>query len=277
MLEGRIHKSSVIGSQVFIDEDVNIGPFCLIDGNVRIGRGTTVASHVVIIGNVEIGHDCKIFPFSTIGTSPQDLKYKGEETFIKIGNRNIIRENVTINLGTQSGGCVTHIGDDNLLMIGSHIAHDVQIGSNCVIVNNVPIAGHAKIDDYAIVGGNSAVKQFVKIGKHSMVGGMSGVVNDIPPFTMAVSSESRSASIVGLNITGLKRRGFSRNDIATISNVYKILYSNDGSFDARILRIESEFSDSLIAQDIVLFCKNLSKHGLTSWNHLESNSEIGFF
>ena len=177
-----IHKTALVDTKAKISKNVQIGPYSIIGPNVEIGEGTVVQSHVNITGNTTIGSNNIIYPFASIGNDPQDLKYKGEETELKIGNNNKIREYVTINPGTGGGGGLTKVGNNCLFMVSSHIAHDCLVGDNVILANNVPLGGHAHVDDDAIIGGNSAVQQFTRVGKLAIIGGMSGVVRDVIPY-----------------------------------------------------------------------------------------------
>lgn len=218
-----IHPSSIIEEGAVIGANVRIGPFCVIGSHVEIGEGTDIKSHVVINGHTRIGRDNQIYQFASIGEVNQDLKYRGEPTQVIIGDRNLIRESVTIHRGTTQGGNITKIGNDNLLMINTHVAHDCIIGDRCIIANNGTLGGHVTLGDYVIIGGMSAVHQFCQIGSHVMVGGCSGVAQDVPPFVIA---QGNHATPYGLNIEGLKRRGFAKEDLHAIRNAYKILYRN---------------------------------------------------
>ena len=180
-----IHKSSVIDPKAKIGKDVKIGPFCFIGPKAQLDNGAELISNVHIEGNTKIGKGTKIYPFASIGTAPQDLKYKGEENSLEIGDNNVIREYVTINPGTAGGGSKTVIGNNCLFMISSHIAHDCKIGNNVVIANNVPLGGHVTIEDSVVIGGNSAVQQFTRIGRLAMIGGMTGVLKDVIPFGLS--------------------------------------------------------------------------------------------
>ena len=218
-----IHPSSIIEEGAVIGANVRIGPFCVIGSHVEIGEGIEIKSHVVINGHTRIGRDNQIYQFASIGEVNQDLKYRGEPTQVIIGDRNLIRESVTIHRGTTQGGNITKIGNDNLLMINTHVAHDCIIGDRCIIANNGTLGGHVTLGDYVIIGGMSAVHQFCQIGSHVMVGGCSGVAQDVPPFVIA---QGNHATPYGLNIEGLKRRGFAKEDLHAIRNAYKILYRN---------------------------------------------------
>lgn len=232
-----IHKTAIISPKADIDDGVQIGPYCIIGDGVVIKKGTRLISHVVIEGRTEIGEDCIIFPFASIGLSPQDLKYKNEPTGLKIGNKNIIRESVTIHRASVSGDKLTEIGDSNFLMAYVHIAHDCKIGNSVVMANAATLAGHVTVDDYAFIGGLVAVHQFTRIGAYAMIGGFSGVAQDIPPYTMASGAR---AKLYGLNIVGLKRRGFSEELINNIKKSYKILFREKNTLKEALKKIKSE-------------------------------------
>ena len=223
-----IHPSSVIEEGAIIGPGVRIGPFCVIGPNVEIGEGTVLNSHIVINGHTRIGKENEIYQFASIGEVNQDLKYAKEETRVVIGDRNRIRESVTIHRGTAQGGGVTAVGSDNLLMVNTHIAHDCQIGNRCIFANNATLAGHVTVDDFAIIGGMTAVHQWCTIGAHVMVGGCSGVAQDVPPYVIA---QGNHATPFGINIEGLKRRGFSKEALHAIRNAYKLLYRSGKTLD----------------------------------------------
>jgi len=212
-----IHPSSIIEDGAVIHANVKIGPFCYIGKNVEIGEGTELKSHIVINGHTKIGRDNQIYQFASIGEVNQDLKYRGEPTRTEIGDRNRIRESVTIHRGTIQGDEVTRVGDDNLLMINAHIAHDCQIGDRCILANNATLAGHVELDDFVIIGGMTAVHQFCVIGAHVMVGGCSGVAQDIPPYVIA---QGNHATPHGVNLEGLKRRGFNKEALHAIRKLF---------------------------------------------------------
>lgn len=216
-----IHPSAIVEDGAVIGTGVHIGPFCYIGSQVEIGEGTVLKSHVVVNGITKIGRDNEIYQFASIGEVNQDLKYAGEPTRVEIGDRNRIRESVTIHRGTAQGGNLTKVGSDNLLMINAHIAHDCVIGNRCIFANNATLGGHVTVDDFAIIGGMTAVHQFCVIGAHVMVGGCSGVAQDVPPYVIA---QGNHATPFGLNIEGLKRRGFDKESLHAIRNAYKILY-----------------------------------------------------
>lgn len=223
-----IHPSSIVEDGAIIGANVRIGPFCYVGANVEIGEGTELKSHVVVNGHTKIGRDNVIFQFASIGEANQDLKYQGEPTRVEIGDRNRIRESVTIHRGTVQDAGLTKVGDDNLLMVNVHIAHDCIIGNRCIIANNGTLGGHVTLGDYAIIGGMTAVHQFCKIGAHVMVGGCSGVAQDVPPYVIA---QGNHATPFGLNLEGLKRRGFEKESLHAIRNAYKTLYRSGKSLE----------------------------------------------
>jgi UDP-N-acetylglucosamine acyltransferase len=217
-----IHPSAIIASGAQIADGVEIGPYAVIGQHVKIGRGTKVGPHTVIDGWTEIGEDNTIFHMASVGAIPQDLKYRGEETYLRIGNGNTIREFASLHLGTVTGDNETTVGDGNLLMAYSHVAHDCHIGNGVVLANAATLAGHVTVEDYAILGGLCCVLQFTRIGSHVMIGGATPVALDVPPYTI-VTGDRREARLRGLNLVGLKRRGFSTESIAGLKKAYKIL------------------------------------------------------
>jgi UDP-N-acetylglucosamine acyltransferase len=231
----KIHPQAIVEEGAKIGAEVVIGPFCIIGSDVEIGDRTVLHSHIVVKGHTKIGCDNQIFQFASIGEANQDLKYNGEPTKTIIGDRNRIRESVTIHRGTVQGGGVTRIGDDNLLMINAHIAHDCQIKNRCILANNATLAGHVELDDFVIVGGMSAIHQFVVVGAHVMLGGGSMVSQDVPPYVMA---QGNHAQPFGVNLEGLKRRGFDKPALHAIRNVYKLIYRSGKTLDEVIPEIE---------------------------------------
>ena len=232
-----IHAMAIVDKNASLDEGVSIGPFCIIGSGARIGRGTKLISNVIIEGKTEIGEGCTIYPFTSIGLPPQDIKYKGEETGVQIGNNNIIREYVTIHRASVGGQGVTTIGNSCFLLAYVHVAHDCRIGNNVVLVNLATLAGHVIVEDYAYVGGLVAVHQFTRIGAYTMVGGFSGIGQDIPPYTMASGPR---AKLFGLNTVGLKRHGFSDTTIAELKKAYKILFREKRTLKDAIKKVQTE-------------------------------------
>ncbi|MEM7617563.1 MAG: acyl-ACP--UDP-N-acetylglucosamine O-acyltransferase [Pseudomonadota bacterium] len=250
IVKADIHPTAIIGDHVIIGQNVSIGPYSVISDNVKIGDNCQIMSHVVISGNSLIGKNNQIFSFASIGSAPQDLKFSGENSSLKIGDNNIIREYVTINPGTKGGGMVTHIGSNCLFMIGSHIAHDCIIGDHVVIANNSAIAGHVEIGDHAIIGGLSGIRQFIRIGAHAMIGGMTGVENDVIPYGQAVGER---AFLSGLNLVGLKRRGFSKENINNLRRAFKLLFNDSNVLNKRVEIVQDMFQDDDYVQNIVDF------------------------
>ena len=246
----KIHSTAIIEKGASIGGNVRIGPYCCVGGNVELNDGVILESHVVIAGKTSIGAGTHIFPFASIGNSPQDLKYKGEVSGLEIGSDNIIREHVTMNPGTEGGGLITRVGNNGVFMVGSHVAHDCSLGDNVILVNNATLAGHVEIDDFAIVGGLSAVHQFVRIGRHAMIGGCSGVENDVIPYGSIMGNR---AHLSGLNLVGLKRRGFSRDIIHDLRRAYRLLFSQEGTQAERIEDVADLFSDIEPVMEIIKF------------------------
>ena len=220
-----IHKTSIINKNAKISKNVEIGPYCIIGSNVEIGEGTILHSHVNLVGNTKIGKNNIFFPFTSIGTPPQDLKYKGEANSLVIGDNNKFREYVNINPGTSAGGTITRLGNNNLLMVYCHVAHDCNLGNNIVLANNVQVGGHVTIEDSAIVGGSCAIHQFSRIGQLSMIGGMTGVLSDVIPFGLSLGNRN---NLVGLNLIGLRRAKISNEDIKLLQKFYdKVFYNKN--------------------------------------------------
>lgn len=236
-----IHPTAVIEKGAVIGADVNIGPYCVVGAEVSLGDGCELTSHVVVTGRTTMGSGNRVFPFSSIGQDPQDLKYDGEPSEVIIGDNNQIRENVTINAGTEGGGMITRIGDNNLLMAYVHIAHDCILGNRIVLANCATLAGHVEVDDDAIIGGLSAIQQFVRIGQLAMIGGMSGVTKDVPPFTLLAGGYR--AGLSGLNVVGLKRHGFTRSQLTGLKEIYRLLLQESGNREERLSRAEAMLSD----------------------------------
>ncbi|MBW7981375.1 acyl-ACP--UDP-N-acetylglucosamine O-acyltransferase [Enterobacillus tribolii] len=231
-----VHPSAIVEEGAVIGAGAHIGPFCYVGSQVEIGEGTFLKSHVVVNGITRIGRENQIFQFASIGEVNQDLKYAGEPTRVEIGDRNRIRESVTIHRGTEQGGGLTKVGNDNLLMVNTHIAHDCVVGNRCILANNATLGGHVSVDDFAIIGGMTAVHQFCIIGAHVMVGGCSGVAQDVPPYVIA---QGNHATPFGLNIEGLKRRGFEKDALHAIRAAYKTLYRSGKTLEEAKPEIEA--------------------------------------
>jgi UDP-N-acetylglucosamine acyltransferase len=248
----QIHPTAVVAPRAVLAEDVTIGPYCVVGEHVALDTGVTLRSHVVVGGHTTIGSGTRIFPFASIGLEPQDLKYRGEESLLVIGRNNTIREYATINPGTAGGGMITRVGDNCLLMVGSHVAHDCQIADHVIMANNATLAGHVVIDDYAVLGGLCAIHQYVRIGRHAMIGGMSGVERDVIPYGQVMGDRAR---LCGLNIIGMQRRGFSREDIQGLRNAYQVLFASDGTLSDRVNETAGRFGGIAPVDDIIGFIR----------------------
>ena len=253
-----IDDSARIDPTAELDTGVSVGPWSIIGPNVSIAAGTDVGSSVVIRSNTRIGNNNRIFQFSSIGEDPSDRKYEGEDTYLEIGDNNIIREGVTLHRGTGGGGGVTRIGSDNLLMPYVHVAHDCQIGNNIVLANNVGITGHVEVADWVILGGYTGVNQFLKIGAHAMVGGMAHITNDIPAYMIL---SGNPAKIRGVNVIGLERRGFDKATIAAIREAFKILYKRNLKLREAIEKIR-EISTGCEALQVLIDSLEASEKGI---------------
>ena len=244
-----IHNSSVIDKKAKIDSNVKIGPFCYIGPNVELLKDVELISNVHIEGNTKIGKGTKIFPFASIGTMPQDLKYKGESNSVLIGENNMIREYVTINPGTEGGGGTTIVGNNCLFMISSHIAHDCKVGNNVVIANNVPLGGHVTLEDSVVIGGNSAVQQFTRIGRLAMIGGMTGVLKDVIPFGLSFGNRNY---LQGINLIGLRRKKYENKKILELDNAYKKIFSSE-KLHENLAKINGEFKENELVKEVINF------------------------
>lgn len=247
-----IHPSAIIEPGAVLGEGVHVGPFSVIGPQVTLHDRVHIHAHVVIAGRTEIGAETEVFPFASLGNAPQDRKFRGEESRLVIGARNVIREYVTMNPGTEQGGLVTRIGNNGLFLTGAHIAHDCVIGDNVLLVNQATLGGHCVVEDFASVGGLSAVHQYVRIGAYAFIGGMSGVENDVIPFGMALGNR---AHLAGLNIVGLKRRDFDREQIHTLRKAYRTLFSGEGTLLERLDDVEKMFPQDAPVQRVIQFIK----------------------
>ena len=250
-----IHQSAIIDSKAKLHSTVKVGPYSVIGANVEIDADTEVQSYVSIVGNTKIGKNNKIYPFSSIGNDPQDLKFKGEETKLEIGNDNKIREYVTINPGTSGGGGITIVGNNCLFMVSAHIAHDCFVGDNVILANNVPLGGHAHIESNVIIGGNSAVQQFTRVGRSAMIGGMCGVVRDIIPYGIAHGNRS---ILQGLNLIGLRRKNIPNQDIKILSEAYKEIFKNE-NLTENLNSLSQELRKHELVSEVVSFIEKDKK------------------
>ncbi|WP_333792811.1 acyl-ACP--UDP-N-acetylglucosamine O-acyltransferase [Hyphomicrobium sp.] len=259
MANVKIHPTAIVEDGAKLADGVIVGPFSIVGADVSLGEGVELKSHVVVAGRTTVGAHTQIFPFASIGHQPQDLKYKGEPSTLDIGSDCLIREGVTINPGTEGGGMVTTIGNGCAFLANSHVGHDCRVGNNVVFSNNVMLAGHCEVGDFAILGGGAAVIQFARIGPHAFLGGMSGLEQDLIPYGMALGNR---AHLSGLNIVGLQRRGFSRNEIHDLRRAYRLLFAQEGTLLERVADVAEEFKDHTIVMEIVAFIKAGGKRSM---------------
>jgi len=246
-----IHPTAIVDPRANIAESAEIGPYSVVGADVCIGGGTQIKAHVYLEGPIEIGQDNVFFPYSTVGVAPQDLKYKGERSSTRIGNRNKIREFVTIHRGTEGGGMLTSLGDDNLLMAYVHVAHDVSIGNHAVLANAATIGGHVIIGDWAVISAGSAIHQFCKVGRHAIVGGYSVLTQDVLPFSMTVSE--REVKVFGVNVTGLERRGFAPEKVERLQKALRLLTRSGLNTSQALARIREEIPPSDEIDELIAF------------------------
>ncbi|WP_375569413.1 acyl-ACP--UDP-N-acetylglucosamine O-acyltransferase [Ahrensia marina] len=254
-----IHPSALVDEGAELGEGVTVGPFCHVGGHVKLGDHTKLESHVVVAGRTTVGAGCHIFPFASIGHRPQDLKYHGEPSTLEIGANTTMREYVTVQPGTEHGGMITRVGEQCLLMASAHVAHDCQVGNQVILGNNVMMAGHCTVEDHVIVSGGSAAHQFVRIGEHAFVGGLTGVENDVIPYGMIIGNRG---NLSGLNIVGLRRRGFDRDEIHTIRQAYRLLFSDEGTLAERVEDVSKMFPDSPSVKRVIDFIRSRSDRAL---------------
>lgn len=257
----KIHPTAVVEDGAVIGAGAVVGPFCTVGSNVRLGEGVELVSHVAVSGITEIGARTKIYPFASVGLAPQDLKYKGEPSRLIVGSDTVIRENATLHTGTEGGGMETRVGNRCLIMVGAHVAHDCVIGNNVILVNNATLAGHVHIGDHAILGGLCAVHQWVRIGEFAFVGGMSGLENDLIPFGSVIGNRAR---LGGLNLVGLKRANFPREDIHALRNAYKDLFETEGALAVRVEAIAEKYAGSQLVERVVGFIRAGGDRGITT-------------
>ena len=257
-----IHPTAIIAKEASLDSSVEVGAYSIIGPHVQIGAGTKIGPHVVLEGRTTIGRDNTFFQFSSIGATPQDKKYANEPTLLEIGDRNVIREFCTFHLGTVQDNSITRIGNDNLMMAYVHIAHDCQVGSHTIFANNASIAGHVRVDDWVILGGFAGVHQFCKIGAHAMLGMNTSLTQDVPPYMIL---SGNPAAVHGLNLEGLKRRGFTRESINAIRQAYKLLYKSSLTLDEAkqaLQQLQAEQADSASQIQVMLDFLERSTRGI---------------
>ncbi|HET8900799.1 MAG TPA: acyl-ACP--UDP-N-acetylglucosamine O-acyltransferase [Holophagaceae bacterium] len=238
-MSASVHPSSVVAKDVELGEGVVIGPFCVVEGPSRIGAGTVLKSHAVVGPHTEIGADCVLFPHATVGMEPQDLKFKGAPTKLLIGNRNVFRENTTVHRGTEHGGGITKVGDDNFLMAGAHVAHDCIVGDKNILANSATLAGHVEVGTGCNIGAFSAVHQFCRVGDHAFIGGFTVVTQDALPFMKTVGA--RDTKSYGVNTIGLQRKGFSPEAVDALKKAHRVLFQSDLLREEALSRCEKEF------------------------------------
>ena len=268
-MSAQIHVSSCIETGAQIGSGVKIGPFCHVGAQVVLEDNVELLSHVVVAGNTRIGARSRLFPFASIGHQPQDLKFHGEDSILTIGSDCLIREGVTMNQGTEGGGLKTVVGDHSTFLANSHVGHDAIVGNHVVFSNNVMLAGHCQVGDYVIIGGGAGVHQFVRIGSHAIVGGLAGVENDVIPYGMALGNR---AALAGLNIIGLKRRGFSREAIHDLRRAYRLLFAPEGTLKERVEDVASEFSTHPEVLQILDFIRNGGDRAICTPRDSKENS-----
>ena len=249
----QIHPSAIIEPGARIGAGCRIGPYSIVGASVVLEEGVELTSHVVIEGMTTIGAEAKLFPFASVGLPPQDLKYKGEPTGVTIGARSQLREHVTVHRGSVGGQGMTRIGADCLLMACSHVGHDSRLGDRVILANNVMLGGHVQLGEQCFLGGGSAIHQMVRVGRHAMVGGLAGVTNDIPPFGNVFGLPAR---LVGLNVVGLRRRGFSRENLHALRSAFRLLVSEPGTFAARMDLAEQRFTGDVLVEEVLAFLRS---------------------
>jgi UDP-N-acetylglucosamine acyltransferase len=254
-----IHPTAIVDPKAELDTNVEIGPYSIVADNVSIGSGTVIAPHAMIEPYTSIGPDCRIYQYASVGAAPQAIKFKGEITYLKIGRGTTVREFVTINRGTEFGGGITEVGENNLLMAYSHIAHDCKTGRDVILANNATLAGHIIIGDYVTVGGLVAIHQFVKIGDYAYIGGKSAVAKDIPPYVIASGDR---ASLHGLNKIGLKRHGFGDNTLKALKKAYRIIFRIGITTKEALQRVQAEVEQNPEVVNLIEFIKS-SERGIT--------------
>lgn len=259
MAETYIHPTAIIDPSAQIGQGVFIGPYCIVGPDVVLEDNVVLKAHVVVDGVTRIGGGTTIYPFASIGSAPQDLKYKGEKSELIIGRNCTIREHVTMNPGTESGSMKTIVGDNGLFMVGVHVAHDCTVGNNVIMANNATLAGHVQVGNHVLIGGLSAVHQFIRIGDYAVIGGMTGVESDVIPFGRV---KGERGHLAGLNLVGLERGGFDREAVRKISRAVDELFHGDGTLDSRIASLDTEYHDDDLIQAVLSFAKGKERFGL---------------
>lgn len=254
-----IHPTALVDSGARLGKRVRIGPYCVVAEDVELADDCELLSHVAVAGRTRVGPRTRIFPFASIGHQPQDLKYRGEPSTLVIGSDCLIREGVTINPGTEGGGSETVVGDRCSFLANSHVGHDCHVGSDVILSNNVMLAGHVTIGDHVIIGGGAAVIQFARVGRHAFIGGLSGLENDLIPYGMALGNR---AHLGGLNIVGLQRRGFSREEIHVLRRAYRLLFADEGTLLERVDDVAAAFPDLPLVDEVLSFIRGAGKRSI---------------
>jgi len=267
-----IHPRAIVAAGATIEDGARIGPWCQIGPEVTIGADAELVSHVVVDGRTRIGAEARLHPFCTVGLAPQDLKYKGEATLCEVGARTQVREHVTIHRGTVTGSGLTRVGEDCLLMVGVHVAHDCEIGRGVVIANNVLMGGHVTIGDNAVIGGGAAIHQFTRIGRAAMIGGIAGVEADVIPFGTVIGNRARLA---GLNIIGLKRRGYDRAQIHAVRAAFRLLFRSEGVFAERVEQLRASMGAEPLIAELLAFIDHPSRRGLIRTATVDADDDAG--
>jgi UDP-N-acetylglucosamine acyltransferase len=248
-----IHPTAIVPDSVEVGRDASVGPYCVLGENVSLGEGVRLDGPCTVMGHTDLGDRVHVYPFASVGTAPQDLKYAGEASRLSVGADTVIREHATLNPGTHGGGMRTRVGARCLLMVGAHVAHDCDVGDDVIMANQATLGGHVVVGDGAVLGGLSAVHQFVRIGQGAMIGGMTGVEHDVIPYGMALGNRAR---LNGLNVVGLKRRGVSKDDIKTLRTAYQVLFeSGEGTLQERVDRLAASYGQSELVADMLGFVR----------------------
>ncbi len=267
-----IHPRAIVAAGATIEDGARIGPWCQVGPEATIGADAELISHVVVDGRTRIGEGARLYPFCTVGMAPQDLKYKGEPTECDVGARTQVREHVTIHRGTVTGTGITRVGEDCLLMAGVHVAHDCALGRGVVIANNVLMGGHVTIGDNAVIGGGAAIHQFTRIGRAAMIGGIAGVEADVIPFGTVIGNRARLA---GLNIIGLKRRGFDRAQIHAVRAAFRLMFRGEGVFAERVEEVRATLGAEPLVAELLFFIDHPSRRGLIRTTAMDADDDAG--
>ncbi|MCP5072358.1 MAG: acyl-ACP--UDP-N-acetylglucosamine O-acyltransferase [Rhodobacteraceae bacterium] len=257
----QIHPSAIVEEGAVVGADCKIGALAVVGPEVTLGRGVELKSHTVVEGWTVVGDETTIFPFASIGHIPQDLKFGGERTKLEIGKRNRIREHVTMNPGTEGGGGLTRVGDDGLFMMGVHVGHDSMVGDHVILANNASLGGHCLIEDHVVIGALAGIHQFCRVGRGAMIGGLAAVVADVIPYGTVMGER---ATLEGLNLVGLKRRGANRNDINGLRSAFKLLFTGSGSLRDRAATMQLEYASNALVQDVTGFILEDSSRHITT-------------